>query len=249
MVRGAFQEKSYDLAAALRNIFRSKGLKNADVAELLGVSEVTVKRWLYGRGLTLNRLMELCHLADVTLGEIAEKGEGESCDLNRALTLNQERELSRNTLLSFLFFMIMNGWPPRDLHNDFDIPMEVIEGQLVKLERLALIDRLPGERVRSRIDRRVAWTREPMRRHFEQHMKWQFMDMDFGSVDSIYTYETIKLSAEGLAKIEKLLHKFRMDVQDLSDFDRKNSLLPKNWHGVLLAVRPLDMDKFKRLGF
>lgn len=231
----------------LRRMLRANGFTIHTIAQKLAVSDATVKRWFQGLGLAADRLEDLCHLAGMTLPELAEIASAPPRELANDLTLAQEQALTESTFLSFLFFMVMSGWPPRDLHDDFGVPIEQIEAQLDRLERLALIDRLPGGRVRSRVDRRVAWRRGPMRQHFEQHMKRQFMEIDFGDPATIYTAETAKLSVSGLARLEELLQRFRLDVQDLADEDRRHSLLSRQWNMVLVAVRPLDVSRLYAL--
>ncbi len=235
------------LMRTLRQVLRGNGLTIRAIAERMDVSEATVKRWFQGQGLGADRLEELCELAGLRFTELAELAHGPPRELAHQLTLAQEQALTESTFLSFLFFMIMSGWPPYDLHDDFDVPLKEIEEQLTRLERLALIDRLPGGRVRSRIDRRVAWRRGPMRQHFEQHMKRQFMEIDFGDPNAIYTAETAKLSASGVAQLEELLQRFRLDAQKLADDDRRHSLLARQWTMVLVAVRPLDVTRLRAL--
>ena len=231
----------------LRRLLRGHGLTIRAIGERMAVSDATVKRWFQGQGLGADRLEDLCTLAGISLSELADLTHSPPRELAHQLTLAQEQALTESTFLSFLFFMVMSGWPPRDLHDDFGVSMKQIEEQLKRLERLALIDRLPGGRVRSRVDRRVAWRRGPMRQHFEQHMKRQFVEIDFGAPDTIYTAETAKLSASGIARLEELLQRFRLDVQELADEDRRHSLLSRQWNMVLVAVRPLDVARFRAL--
>ncbi len=235
------------LIATLRNILRANGFKIREIATHMEVSEATVKRWFSGNGLTIARLEALCALADISFAELVDSTAEPPRPLASELTLAQEQALTENTLMSFLFFMIMSGWPPRDLHDDYGISMSLIDEQLDRLERLALIDRLQGGRVRSRIDRRIAWRRGPMRRHFEEHVKRQFVQMDFSDPHSLWTAETTKLSAMGVAKLEELQHRFRLDVQALADEDRRHSLLPRSWYINLFVSRPLDSRRFQEL--
>jgi transcriptional regulator with XRE-family HTH domain len=231
--------------AVLRRLLRAGGFGVREIAREMGVSPATVKRWFAGQGLAADRLEELCGLAGVTLGELAELAAQPPRELARDLTLAQEQALTESPFLSFLFFSVMNGWPPSDFHHDFGVPMEAIEQQLRRLERLALIDRTPAGRVRSRIDRRILWRRGPMRKHFERHLKAQFVEMDYGDPAAIYTAETMKLSSAGLAQVEERIERFRQDLQHLADEDRRRSLLPRTWYALLVAARPLDMRALK----
>jgi len=231
----------------LRRLLRAGGFGVRETAERLGVSQATVKRWFSGRGLAVDRLEDLCRLAGLTLGELAELAAQPPRGVATQLTLAQEQALTESPFLSFLFFSVMSGWPPGDLHEDFGVPLEVIEAQLRRLERLALIDRTAAGHVRSRVDRRILWRRGPMRRHFDRHLKGQFVEMDYGDPAAIYMVETMKLSSAGLAQVEERIEQFRQDLQRLADEDRRRSRLPRAWHALLVAARPLDMRALQDL--
>ena len=52
------------LLAALKHILRQKGIRQARIAEELQVSEATVRRYLSGKGMSLQVLGQLCQIAD-----------------------------------------------------------------------------------------------------------------------------------------------------------------------------------------
>lgn len=230
----------------LRRLLRANGLSLREIAERMDVGEATVKRWFAGQGLAADRLEDLCALAGISLGELAELAMRPLQGQSTQVTLAQEEALTESPLLSFLFFSILSGWPPSDLNRELGISMKLIETLLYRLERLALIDRLPGGRVRSRVDRRTIW-RGPLRRHFEQHMKHWFLEMDYSDPAAIYTVETTKLSPTGLARLQELIERFRRDVQELADDDRRHSLLPKRWHATLVVTRAMDLTQLGAL--
>ncbi|WP_246152388.1 helix-turn-helix domain-containing protein [Sphingomonas montanisoli] len=165
------------MLAQLRRKLRGAGWTQAALANDLGVGPATIKRWLHGRGLTVQMLGRLCALAHTNLAELSD----DSRDRTQAqgdLTLAQEEALTRDSNLSTIFFLIVNGWPPAEAVEAFHIPADVVDRHVERLERLALIDRLPGGRVRARLSPTHAWQRAPMRRHFERHMKPMFFSMD-----------------------------------------------------------------------
>lgn len=240
MAKAGDMRQMQTLLDILRRDLRAGGHTMRSIAAKLGVGEATVKRWLAGKGLTLDRLDQLCALADVSFADLVEAANQPPGDLAQHLTLAQERALTEDSFLSFLFFLILGGWSPNDVVTDFDVPQAMVEGRLRRLERLALIDRRSGDRVRARIDRSVAWRRGPMRAHFEQHMKRQFFEMDFASPEAMYTSEVVKLSPLGVARLGELIEQVRLDLQSLSDEDRRHARLPGQWYAVLFAARELD---------
>lgn len=226
------------LLAALRRRLRSAGLTQVDVSQKLGVGTATVKRWLHGRGLGLRTLSQLCALADTTLTEIAEEAAVRDRSSDK-LTLAQEKALTTSPELSTVFFIIVTGWPVSEAEEGFGIPPDHIAQHVERLERLALIDRLPGGRLRARLDPAHVWQREPMRRHFEQHMKHLFFNLDYGDPDTIFGVETVKLSPVGIARVAERIERFRAELREIAQMDRRTSALPGEWHAILAVASPV----------
>lgn len=239
-------KRSEMLLSALRLQLRANGWTARRLAAELAVGEATVKRWLAGKGLTLDRLDILAGLAQTSLAELARQAERPGAGLAQELTLAQERALSQDGFLSFLFMVILGGYDVTEMARDFDVPTRQMEAALIRLERLALIDRLPMGRVRPLVDRAIIWRKTPMRAQFEARMKPQFLDMDFAAQDAVYASDILKLSAQGAARLAELIEKHRRDVQALAAEDRATAHLPQSWFGMLCAARPLDMTGLKQ---
>src|SRR3984885_6385641 len=58
------------LLRALKSQLKARGLLYHDVAEKLGVSETTVKRYLTGHSLTVEILEDLCGVVDIRLSDL-----------------------------------------------------------------------------------------------------------------------------------------------------------------------------------
>lgn len=223
-------------------MLRAGGWTARRLADELGVGEATAKRWLAGRGLTLEGLDRLADIAGTDIAELSRLAEGAGEGLAQELTLAQERALSQDAFLSFLFIVILGGYSPTEVAKDFDVTPRQMEAALLRLERLALIDRRPGWRVRPLVDRSIVWRKTPMRAMFEDRMKEQFLAMDFADERAVYASEVMKLSAQGAATLAELIEQHSRDVQALAERDRDMAHLPRSWHGMLCAARPLDMS-------
>lgn len=225
---------------ALRRHLKREGWTARRLAAHFSIGEATAKRWLAGRGLTLDRLGTLAALCRLSIAELARETERPPAGLAQELTLAQERALSGDIFLAFLFMTILGGDSPHDVAEDFHVPPREIDAALARLERLALIDRLPGGRVRARVDRAIAWRKTPMRALFETQMKPQFLAMDFGAEDAVYASELLRLSPVGAARLAEMIEQHRRDVQAMAAADRDESHLPRRWYGMLCAARALD---------
>src|SRR5205085_1799225 len=136
------------------------------------------------------------------------------------LSLSQERGLAEDSRLAFLFFSILNGWPPADFEREFAVPPEIMQRYLQRLHRLGLIDLLPSGRVRPLTARRVTWRRGgPLAKHFEAKVKRRFMEADFGDPSTIFVSDVAKLSPAGAAQVEALAEQFRREVHRIAEQD------------------------------
>jgi hypothetical protein len=240
------ESDSSALLRALKGHLRHGGWTARRLAAHFAIGEATAKRWLAGKGLTLGRLDALAGLVGLTLADLAREAERPPVGLAQELTLAQERALSSDIFLAFLFMTILGGNSPDEISRDFSVPARDMDLALTRLERLALIDRLPGARVRPLIDRAIVWRKTPMRALFEQHMKPQFMGMDFAAEDAVYASDVMKLSAQGAATLAETIDRHRREVQALAEADRETSHLPRRWYGMLCAMRPLDVAQLDR---
>lgn len=226
------------LLTALRRALRGAGWTQARLAAELEVGSATVKRWLHGRGLSFVTLSRLCALAGTSLAELADDSRVTSLE-NDHLTLAQEEALTQDSNLSSIFFLIVKGWPLSEATEGFHIPPETVERHVTRLERLALVDRLPGGRVRARLSPAHAWQRAPMRRHFERHLKQLFASIDYGDPETIFGAETVKLSPLGVARVRERIEAFRAELRAIELEDRRTAALPGEWYAVLAVARSL----------
>ena len=239
--------QSTALLTTLRAALRRQGLRIADVAQHCGVGDASIKRWLNGNGLTIDRLEQLAALAGLTLAELAHAAETPPDHMSRELTLAQEKALSEDELLSFVFIVTLAGEAWQDIIPDFGVPEAAVTTALARLDKLALIDRLPGGRVRPRVVRDIIWRKAPMRAQFEARMKTLFTTMDFAAPEAVYASDVYKLSDRGAAMLAELLEKHRRDFQALADEDRRTSRLARRWHAVLTAARVLDTSGLRQV--
>ena len=234
------------LIATLRQHLRLQGWTARRIAGHFAIGEATAKRWLAGKGLALDKLDELAGLCGLTLAELARETERPMPGLAQELTLAQEKALSSDIFIAFLFMTILGGNSPDEIARDFSVPAHDMDAALMRLERLALIDRLPGGRVRPLIDRAIVWRKTPMRALFETYMKPQSLAMDFVGEEAVYASEVMKLSTQGAATLAEAIEKHRRDIRALAELDREMTHLPRRWYGMLCAARPLDMTRLDR---
>jgi len=229
------------LLANLRGELKRKRLTAKVLAERMGVAEPTMRRWLHGKGLTLERLEQLCELVGVALGELA----GALPDHRQThFTHEQERVLAANRALAFLFFSILNGAQPDSFQRDFKLPKARVNAYVDKLHRLGLIDRSADRRVRPLTTRSIAWSPGgPLAKAFESTVRHFFLSMDFGAREATYAADMVNVSALGRARIHALFATMRLEIHKIAAEDQAANLHHYDWHAVLMLVHPLDLTE------
>lgn len=228
----------------LRQHLKAEGLRQKDIAARLGVGLATVKRWLAGEGLTTSRLEDLCDLAKIELFELVESvGRTHAAKQDR-FTPNQERVLGRDPRLFFIFFSLLNGWPPEECERELGISHEVMQSELQMLVRLGLIDLLSGGRVRVLTTRTVSWRKDgPLARHFAARRS--FVDVR-DAEDALYMSDFVRLSDAGIVELRRLMDEARREIHRIAQSDRRDTSVERSWYGILFFARPLNMDAIRR---
>ncbi|WP_380872318.1 hypothetical protein ACFB49_32650 [Sphingomonas sp. DBB INV C78] len=225
----------------LKNLLRAKGLRYADVARELGVGERTVKRYLAGHGMTIEVLQRFGELVDLSLSELTRLAEQEVDPRPAVLTDEQERILSENLFNAFVFRMLRYGWPPEDIRREFELDEPEFIQCLVFLDRLRLIDLLPGNRVKLLTRKVIEWRPDgPVRRAFDKVVKQGFAEMDYSQPSAMWDLKTIKLSRSEAARLKAIVTEFSAAVMELGEEARTVHRQGDVWYAVLMAIRPVE---------
>jgi transcriptional regulator with XRE-family HTH domain len=228
----------------LRQELRRQGVRVAHLAERLGVAEPTIWRWLRGRGLTLDRLEQICTILGLDLRDLFARADEEGAD---RFTLAQERILAADRGLALLFFSFLNGAQRQECEREFGLGPERVDAYIERLHRLGLVDVRPGGRIRPLTSRSVRWRPGgPLAMAFDRTVKHFFLTMDFGASDARYVADMVRLSDAGRARVHALFEALGADIHVIAQQDRAARLDRYDWSAVLMLVRPLDIEEVTR---
>ncbi|WP_315981847.1 hypothetical protein [Aliamphritea spongicola] len=119
---------------------------------------------------------------------------------------------------------------------------------LAKLDKLKVIELLPNNRVKLRIDRQFEWIPNgPIARFYEQHIQTDFLKSSFSGEDEIRLFLSGLLTrgshTELLNHIRQLNHKFA----DLSQTDQSAMQSERHGTSLIVAMRPWEPEVFRPL--
>jgi len=228
------------LLSELRNELRRKRITAKELAARMGVAEPTMRRWLHGKGLMLDKLDQLCRAAGLDMRDLV----GGLPDSRQAqFTFSQERALAADRALSFLFFSLLNGADPETFQRDFKLPRARVDGYLQMLHRIGLIEYEPGQRIRPLTTRNVAWRPAgPLSKAFESTVRHFFLAVDFSAPDAAYVSDMVRVSSLGRARIHALFRAMRLEAFKIAQEDQEANLNQYDWTGILMLAHAFDME-------
>ncbi len=151
----AVQSKAIHIA--LKKRIRTQGKTYADAAEILNLSEPSIRRLFSTAGLSLNRLETLCNWLGLDIKEIVLDSELQQ-PLITQLTLQQEKEFVNDHRLLLVTYLVLNHWKEHEIKDTFDFSEAELNKHFIKLEKIGLIELLPFNRIRLLTARNFKWS-------------------------------------------------------------------------------------------
>lgn len=232
--------------ATLREVLKAKEVTYAVLAKKLGVSEVTVKRWLTGHGFSLQNIFAICDAIGVSFFDISALAK-EDREIDYVLSLDQEKAFAKNPGLFGFLTQLHRGEKPKTLAKVWNLKSAELFKVLRRLEKLDVLEVLENEDVRLKIKGNIRYAHQgPLAKAILRPQISQFLghiDATLRNKDVCYHSAEVELSEnhikELVAEIHQLGAKYRARAV------RDKSLLPSKkrksirW---LLAFAPFQTN-------
>src|SRR5690242_881731 len=173
--------QSAQLIEALKGALKAQGRTYADVARSLKLSEASIKRCFSEQSFTLERLEQICSLAGMEISDLVELAAEQKPPFT-SLTPEQEEALLHDPKLLLMTFLVLSHWQFEDILKSYQLTEHEAIQLLSRLDRLGLIDLLPGNRIRLLTARNFSWRKDgPMQQFFEREVLRDFLGSRFGA--------------------------------------------------------------------
>ena len=235
------------LIQALKQVLKGRGVTYSELARRLGISESSVKRLLSRGGLTLERLEQICACLDTDFLELAKRMQREQAE-PRDLTLKQEEALAEDSQLLAIAYHLINGWTPNRLRKTYGMSEAALTGPLAKLDRLGLIDLMPGGEVKVKVARNLKWRPDgPLHRRYTQQALSEFFASSFGGKDKRLRFMAREMSLDSIGRVLQQIDRFAAEFEELADMDQARPSDTRVDVGLVLALRPWRLSVLTRL--
>jgi transcriptional regulator with XRE-family HTH domain len=238
------------LISTIKHQLKAKGLTYRDVAHALQLSQPSVKRLFSSERFTVERLSQISQLLGFTLAELVQEAESSRLQLD-TLTQSQERQLVADEKLLLVTVCALNHWSVDDVVATYRMTQAECLKHLLVLDRMGLIELLPGDRIRLRVARDFDWLPDgPIRHFFLQQGLGDFIDGTFVQPNETMEFVHGMLTAPALAQLQLELRRLRNKLDALHQESADTPLSQRRGIGLLLAMRewePKGFNKYRRV--
>lgn len=240
-------KESKQLVNTLKQELKRQGKTYADLTEVLELSHASVKRVFAECHFTLERLERVCHFLGLDLLELARISEREAEKIDQ-LTIEQEQELVTDTKFLCVAHALLNRWTVDEITSTYAIDAHEAIRYLARLDRMKLIDLLPGNRVKLLVSHRFSWIKAgPIQHFFEKELQADYFNSTFNKPEELRLFVSSMLSRGSTDLIMEKMKKLADEVNQLHLQDEKLSLESKRGTSVLIAIRPWETRVFSAL--
>jgi transcriptional regulator with XRE-family HTH domain len=235
------------ILTTIKRQLKARGMTYRDVARALDLSEPSVKRLFSTGRITLERLAVLCSLLGLTLAELTREAV-ESIAKMSQLEAAQEAELVSDTKLLLVATCALNHWNIASITRHYRLTESECLQCLLRLDRMRLIDLLPGNRIRINVARDFDWLPDgPIRRYFRERGQNDFLAGDFAPEGESVFFAHGMLTAEARNQFQIQLRQLRQRFAALHDESTRAAIGQRRGMGLLLALREWEPPDFAEL--
>lgn len=223
--------------SSLKRSLKAKNVLYRDLAKALSLSESSVKRILSSKSLSLERLEEICRVADLSFSEVVRSANLEEVSQFHTLTDEQEKALAENTRLLHFYMMLHDGKTPQKIDREYQIPNVEAKKYLFQLDRLNLIELHPRDKVKMKRQGTLRFRRDgPVGKALFEQTKSHYLNYEFRPEDYM-RFAFIKVGLPTLTKYKTKLERLMSEMQEEARFEAEHNM-PVVDTGVLLSFRP-----------
>lgn len=229
---------------ALKKALKEHGLTYQQVADGLGLSEASVKRLFASRQFSLRRLDQVCELIGLEISDLVRRLTPET----RIDSLNseQEQDLVSDIPLLLVAICALNQWSFQQILDNYRLSEHEVIQKLARLDRMGLIELLPGNRIKPLISHDFHWQKNgPIQQFFESQVQSDFFECRFNQPGELRLFLSGMLSTHSNEAMQQKLRRLALDFRHCHQEDLAVPLDQRFGVSMILALRPWEMAVFK----
>jgi len=232
------------LIATLKKLLKRQGYTYRQIGEAIDLSEQSVKRLFSAGTFSLERLVQLSGLLNLSLAEVMAQANDMAANIH-TLTETQEKELTADPELLLIAVCVLNNWTPAEITTVYKFSKTECLKKLLKLDRIGLINLMPGDRIRLKVTRDFEWLKDgPIQIFFRKQEKSDFLTSSFKADGEEQIFLHGMLTKAANARLHAQLKKLREEFAELHRDSLAAPFAQRHGVALLMALREWEPRSF-----
>ncbi|UTA46772.1 helix-turn-helix transcriptional regulator [Simiduia sp. 21SJ11W-1] len=229
----------------LKRRLKAHGLRYADIAGPLGLSEASIKRLFRTQAFDLPQLQIICRCMGMEISDLIQAMQHAHPGVSQ-LSLEQEQQIAKDTATLLITVCVLNRWSLEDIRQFYQFSEQDIIRKLALLDRLNIIECLPGNRIKLKVAANFHWRPDgPIAQFFRRTIERELFNADFSATGNHLAILNGMLSEESGQLLQRKLAQLARDFNQLNDADAKLPLDQRQGTTLVLAMRDWQYQAFK----
>lgn len=241
------QRQRSSLFVTLKQILKAQGIQYKQLAEMIGMSEPTVKRLFQEQDCKLSRLMDICDQIGLSFSELAEINRSSATPHSR-LPLETEHALATDPALFSFFILLISHFDVEEIARQNQLDELDTYQYLRALENLNLIRIGKENRVHLLVPRPIRWRLDgplhPMLVRVNRDFIQETMDKHSKHTCSFYSTSRL-LSTQSIKQLQDDVDTLYENFQKQATLDQlhypSEQLQP---YKLVTAMAPFDLKRY-----
>jgi len=231
----------------LRQQLRAAGITYKALAELINMSESSVKRMFGQKDMSLSRLAQICKAAGVPMEDVL-RGSADVQPHADTLTPLQEKSLMANPHLLLVAICCLGHWTIDQIIETYAISEPECIGLLVELDRLGVIELKPGNRYSLRVSNAFRWLPDgPVQTYVREHVVGDYFSGRFDGNGEMLMCLPARLSQPSARELMQKIQQLAGELARLHQHDRRLDTNERDGYTLLLGFRSWEFAAFTAL--
>ncbi len=239
--------RSAQIVELLKQELRAKGIQYKQLANMLDLSESTIKHMFSTKNFSLKRLDMICEILGFELSDLVAQYEARTPKMEQ-LSREHERELVSDASLCLVAYCVVNNWSMQEIIDMYSLSEPECIRCLAQLDRMKMIELLPENKIKRLISNNFTWHKNgPIEQFFKKEAQQRFFSGSFSGDDAVRIIKLGDLSDKSIQQIIERLENIGELYDELNTEDSKRSFNSRHGASMVLAIRKWEFHAFRRL--
>ncbi|CAK7038639.1 helix-turn-helix domain-containing protein [Saezia sanguinis] len=238
---------THELITALKQELKSAQVTYAQLAQMLGMAESSVKRMFSKGDMTLSRIDDICKVLQVDFADLARRIAEAQPELSQ-LTPEQEKAVVSDKKLLVAAICVLSQWTFEQIVSRYRISEPECVKYFAQLDRLGIIELRPQNRYRLKLGKTFRWQPNgPVMNFFRDHALLDYFSGNFAREDELITLVFGSISPTAAPALLERLRKVARDFAQQHQADHKLPERDRKGYTIVMAMRGWEVEALKNL--